>query len=136
MPLFKVPKLFKDPSRPDPVEAFIKAYVAMDVDGMLAPLADDVVFKSKVGSELLAEANNKEEFEAHARADVRAFKQRTQTIKKTFNMGPTTIVTFQRDSVVAKDMPNGWKAGQELQLRGATEFQLRDNTIVRITDQC
>jgi hypothetical protein len=135
MPLFKMPKLRKDPSLPYPVEAYINAYNAMDVEGMLAYLADDVVFKNYAGDKLTAEAGNKDEFEALARVSVGAFKERKQTIKKIFSMGDTTVLTIQYDGVVAADMPNGWKAGQTLDFRGASEFQLRDNKIVRITDQ-
>lgn len=135
MPLIKLPKLRKDRKLPFAVEAYLAAYNAMDVEGMLAYLTDDVVFKNYAGDKLSAEANDKAGFEKLAHTAVKAFKERKQTVKKAFSMGDTTILTIQFDAVVATDMPNGWKAGQKLDSRGASEFQLRDGKIIRITDQ-
>lgn len=135
MPLIKLPKLRKDRKLPYAVEAYIDAYNAMDVEGMLAYVTDDVVFKNYAGDKLTAEASDKAGFEELARLGVSAFKERKLTIKKAFTMGDTTVLTIQYDAVVAHDMPNGWKAGQTLDFRGASEFQLREGKIVRITDQ-
>jgi ketosteroid isomerase-like protein len=135
MPLIKMPKLGKTSKLPYAVEVYINAYNAMDVEGMLACLTDDVVFKNYSGDQLTAEASDKAGFEELARMGVNAFKERKQTIKKAFTMGDTTVLTIQYDAVVAQDLPNGWKAGQKLDFRGASEFRLRDGKIIRITDQ-
>lgn len=135
MPLIKLPKLRKDRKLPYAVETYLAAYNAMDVDGMLAYLSEDVVFKNYAGDKLTAEASDKAGFEKLARTAISAFKERKQTVKKAFTMGDTTVLTIQFDAIVAADMPNGWKAGQKLDLRGACEIQLTDGKITRITDQ-
>ncbi|GAB5509105.1 MAG: hypothetical protein Rhims3KO_05060 [Hyphomicrobiales bacterium] len=135
MPLIKMPKLRKDRKLPFAVEAYLAAYNAMDIEGMLAYVSDDVVFKNYAGDKLTAEANDKASFEKLAEAAISAFKERKQTVKKAFSMGDTTVLTIQFDAIVAADTPNGWKAGQKLDSRGASEFQLRDGKIIRITDQ-
>lgn len=135
MALIKMPKLRKAAKLPFAVEAYINAYNAMDVDSMIAYLADDVVFRNYAGDTITAQANDKAGFEELARVSVSAFKERKLTLKKIFNMGDTTVLTIQFDGIVAVDMPNGWKAGQKLDYRGASEFQLTDGKIIRITDQ-
>lgn len=135
MPLIKMPKLRKDRKLPFAVEAYIAAYNAMDVEGMLAHLVDNVVFKNYAGDKLIAEADDKASFEKLARTAISAFKERRQTVKKAFTMGDTTVLTIQFDAIVAVDLPNGWKADQKLDFRGACEIQLTDGKIIRITDQ-
>ncbi|MEO0382970.1 MAG: hypothetical protein AAF234_05390 [Pseudomonadota bacterium] len=68
-------------------------------------------------------------------AHISASKERKQTVKTAFMFGDTTVLTIQFDAVVAIDLPKGWKAGQTLDFRGASAFQLRDGKIMRITDQ-
>lgn len=120
---------------PHPVEAYITAYNAMDVDGMLAVLAEDVVFKNYSSATLTAEASDKAGFEELARLGVSAFKERRQTVQKAVTSGETTVLTIRYDAIVAMDLPNGWRAGQKLEFDGTSEFQVRGDKIVHITDR-
>ncbi|MGD1887600.1 MAG: nuclear transport factor 2 family protein [Cohaesibacteraceae bacterium] len=120
---------------PHAVEAYIAAYNAMDVDGMVAMLTDDVVFKNYSGSDLTAEANGKAAFEELARIGVGVFRERKQTVVKAVTKEDTTVATIRYKAVVAVDLPNGWKAGEVLDFQGSSEFQLRDGKIAHITDQ-
>ncbi|MEM1284323.1 MAG: nuclear transport factor 2 family protein [Pseudomonadota bacterium] len=120
---------------PHAMEAYIAAYNAMDVDGMIAMLTDDVVFKNYSGSDLTAEADGKAAFEELARIGVSVFRERKQTVVKAITKEDTTVAKIQYKAVVAVDLPNGWKAGEVLDFRGTSEFQLRDGKISHITDQ-
>ena len=45
------------------------------------------------------------------------------------------MVEIDYAATVAADLPNGWKAGQELAFRGASYFELSDGLISRIIDE-
>lgn len=117
------------------VADYINAYNAMNVEGMLACLADDVSFRNYSGEELTAEASGKQSFEELARFGVSAFLRRKQTVTNAITVVDTTLVEIDYFAVVAKDLPNGWKTGQEISFSGASRFQIRDGQIISIVDQ-
>jgi len=51
------------------------------------------------------------------------------------SVGNITLVAISYEAVVASDMPNGWKAGQELLFVGASAFEFQGNKIIKIIDQ-
>lgn len=117
------------------VAAYLEAYNANDIEGMLAELDDEVLFKSYSGGEVSASTHSKAAFSSQAHTSVQAFSKRKQSVVSAFTMGDTVIVTIRFEATVASDMPNGWKAGQELDIRGASEFRLAGDKIISITDQ-
>lgn len=123
------------PDLPPPIETYIRAYNALDVEAMLACLADDVRFENYTGDQLTAQASGKPSFEEMARFGVTAFSSRRQTVTNAITVADTTAVEIDYTAVVAQDLPNGWKAGQQLAFRGASCFRLRDGLIARIVDQ-
>ena len=44
----------------------------------------------------------------------------------------TTDIVYE--GVLAVDLPNGMKAGEELRINGCSEFEFKDGKIYRITD--
>lgn len=120
---------------PPVVAAYVDAYNLMDVDAMLSCLSDDVHFRNFTGPDLTAEAKGIAEFEAMARAGVRAFQQRRQTVRHAVTVAETTVVEIDYAAVVAMDLPNGWKAGQALSFGGASCFRVLDGRIVALDDQ-
>lgn len=120
---------------PSEIRRYIKAYNAMDVAGMLDCLSEDVVFRNYSGDTLTAEAGNKTEFAELAEFGVKAFRSRTQTVTHVISVADTTAVEISYDAVVALDLPNGWKTGQELRISGASLFQVSGGRITAITDQ-
>ena len=120
---------------PKPVEIYIEAYNDKDVDAMLACLADDIVFQNIADGAVTAEATSKRAFEEMARIGAAAFRSRRQAVTASITVADTTLLEIDYEAVVATDLPNGWKAGQELSFAGASLFELRDDKIVRIVDQ-
>jgi hypothetical protein len=133
MPLIKLPKLRKGPKLPPMVVDFLEAYNAKDIDKMLADVTSDLVFRHYCDAGVLFKADDKATFEAALREEVGAFKQRSQVVKTAMTLLGSTVLTTQFHAVVAKDLSNGWKAGQEITLPGAAEFQFRDDQIANIT---
>lgn len=63
-----------------PIGDYMEAYYQNDVDGMLACLTEDVVFKSISNGIVDTEANGKAAFAKLATAGVQAFESRQQTV--------------------------------------------------------
>ncbi|MGQ2902032.1 nuclear transport factor 2 family protein [Neoaquamicrobium sediminum] len=120
---------------PTPIESYIAAYNAIDVDAMLVCLADDVHFQNVAEGAVNAETRDKKEFAALARAGAAAFSARRQTVTQSITVADRTMVKIDYAATVAADLPNGWKAGQELAFRGASYFELSDGLISRIIDE-
>ncbi|MDS9469642.1 nuclear transport factor 2 family protein [Paracoccus sp. MBLB3053] len=122
-------------SLPDVIQAYIIAYNDKDVEGMLACLSDNVSFRNISGGQVTAEASDKQCLAEMARFGVSAFETRLQTITNAITVADTTLVEIAYSAVVAKDLPNGWKAGQELAFSGASSFRIVDGEIVSIVDE-
>ncbi|SRR5690606_22335751 len=120
---------------PKPIESYIAAYNAFDVDAMLACLTGDVHFQNIAEGTVNAETRGKEEFATLARAGAAAFASRRQTVTHAITVAGRTMVEIDYTATVAADLPNGWKAGQELAFRGASYFELSDGLISRIIDE-
>ena len=120
---------------PDIIRDYIEAYNSFDIAGMLACLSNDIEFKNISNGEVNAHINSKAEFETLANMSVSAFESRKQTITRFMTVGEITMVEVDYEAIVATDLPNGWKAGQELSFSGASAFELRGDKIMRIIDQ-
>ncbi len=134
--LLKLKKVvFKMSDLPDVIEAYIAAYNRKDMDGMLACLADTIRFRNISGGEVNAEARDKAGFAEMAAFGASAFKTRNQTVTHAITVADTTLIEIDYTATVATDLPNGWKAGQELAFSGASAFRIEDGKIVSIVDE-
>lgn len=120
---------------PTPIESYIAAYNAIDVDAMLACLADDVHFQNIAEGAVNAETFSKQEFATLAQVGAGAFAARRQTAMHSITVAGRTMIEIDYWATVAVDLPNGWKAGQEQAFRGASYFELSDGLISRIIDE-
>ena len=120
---------------PDVIRNYISAYNNFDIADMLACLSDDIEFKNITNGEVNTHTHSKAEFETLANLGVSAFKSRTQTVTRSMTVSDITLIEIDYEAVVATDLPNGWKAGQELSFSGASAFELRGDKIIRIIDQ-
>jgi hypothetical protein len=116
------------------VSRYISAYNAMDVDGMLACLDQNVRFTNLSEAEVTAETRGIEAFADLARAGAAAFRHRRQTITGSISVRERTMVKIHFEATVAADLPNGWKAGQELAFDGTSYFEHAGGKIGMIMD--
>lgn len=116
------------------VERFIAAYNGFDIDGMLALVHPDIVFKNISGDIVTAEAAGDEAFRELAMQSKAAFASRKQTVTDIRFDAETTVVDIAYEGVLAVDLPNGLKAGDVLRLNGRSEYTFRDGRIYQITD--
>ncbi|MEP1229713.1 MAG: nuclear transport factor 2 family protein [Litorimonas sp.] len=119
---------------PKVIETYIRAYNNFDVTGMLDCLANDVVFQNYTGDDITAQANSKDEFENMAKMGASAFEKRKQTPLHAITVGNTTHIEIEYFATVATDLPNGWKAGQELSFKGTSAYAIEENKIIKLID--
>ena len=114
---------------------FISAYNALNVEEMLHYVTDDVEFQYISNGEITAHTHSKKAFEDLANQGASAFKSRNQTVIKFISVSNMTLMEISYEAIVAADLPNGWKAGQEISYSGSSAYILRNNKIMKIIDQ-
>jgi len=118
------------------IERYIRAYNAFDIDGMLAVMHPDIVFKNTVGGEVNASAYGKEELRKLAGQSGALFVSRRQTVMhfEADENEDQASADVAFTGVPAADLPNGMKKGETLRLNGRSEFRFREGKIGSITD--
>ncbi len=117
------------------VDAYIRAYNAMDIAGMLAPLGPDVSFRNLSKGEVTVEVQGLEAFRALAEEACEVFTSRLMTPLGYHFDDDVTSVLVDFSGVLAVDLPAGPAAGESLKLRGESVFTFRDGEIVAIEDR-
>ena len=117
------------------IRRYIRAYNAFDIDAMLAVLHDDVRFRNISGGRVNAEVTGKQDLERLARQSEGLFRTRSQAIRSIRMHGRKAVLEIDFNAVLAKDLPNGLKAGDSITLKGRTDFIFRDGLIVSIMDE-
>jgi steroid delta-isomerase-like uncharacterized protein len=117
------------------IERFIAAYNDFDIDGMVALLSPDVRFENYSGDDLTAATNGIDEFRRLAEQSKFLFSEREQRISSVRFNEDTAIVTIEYRGRFARDVPDGPRAGQIIELRGTSEYSFRDDRITKITDR-
>ncbi len=114
---------------------FISAYNALNVEEMMHYVTDDVEFQYILNGEITAHTHSKKAFEDLAIQGASVFKRRNQTVIKFISVSNMTLMEISYEAIVAADLPNGWKAGQEISYSGSSAYILRNNKIMKIIDQ-
>ena len=117
------------------VDAYIRAYNAKDVEGMLANLHPDISFRNVSRGEVTLETEGVEQFREAAEQAAEVFTSRNMT-PLGFHFGDdVTSVLVDFSGVLAVDLPDGPAAGETLKLRGESIFTFRHDQIVAIEDR-
>jgi SnoaL-like domain len=119
---------------PPTVSAFILAYNSIDVAGMLRCLAPGIHFMHYEKDALTVETRGIEEFEKLARQSATAFSERSQTVHNCIARGNFVATEVGFRGRAAIDFPNGWRAGDSIELPGASFFTLQSNLIATLVD--
>lgn len=116
------------------VSAFVEAYNRRDVEAMLDYVHDEVVFESHAGGVLVASVQGRTAFADLARHSAALYRARRQDVGP-FIVGLDRValaITFKATPAV--DMPNGWRAGQRIELSGVSFYRLKDGLIIELAD--
>ncbi|AIL44743.1 nuclear transport factor 2 family protein [Elizabethkingia anophelis] len=116
------------------IRSYINAYNQFDIPGMVANLHDNIVFKNIQDGETNLLLQGKKEFRQQAELTKTYFKERQQNITSVKHSEDHTEIEIDYYAVLATDMPNGLKKGNELRLTGKSIFKFSDDRIIELTD--
>lgn len=120
---------------PTEVRAYIDAYNSGDVDRMLDVLAKDIAFQNISGGAVTDGADGRKAFAQMAEAAVALFFEKEQTVTSAITVADTTVVRIDYRAVPAKDLPNGWRRGETVTLKGRSLFKVKDGKIKLLIDE-
>jgi ketosteroid isomerase-like protein len=118
----------------DIIKEYLNDYNRKDVDAMLTHFAEDVIFESVSNTNGVIRTMNKEELRKLAGISVDYFIERRQTVIGSVINDDKVAIEIDYWCKVAKDLPNGKKAGEEMTLRGASFFTIKDGLIKKLVD--
>ncbi|KUY19968.1 hypothetical protein BAZ12_03120 [Elizabethkingia miricola] len=116
------------------IRSYINAYNQFDIPGMVANLHDNIVFKNIQDGETNLLLQGKKEFRQQAELTKTYFKERQQNITSVKHSEDHTEIEIDYYAVLAADMPNGLKKGNQLRLTGKSIFKFSDDRIIELTD--
>ena len=121
-------------SVPTIVARYIDAYNRMNVQAMLDSLSGEVRFINRSNGETTNETHGIEAFRALAEQGVQLFAEREQTILDCIAIDDRAAVRIGYRAKVKTDLPNGWKAGQEVEMTGTSFFMISEGKISEVID--
>lgn len=113
---------------------YVTAYNNFDIDGMVADFDKGIIFENISNDEVTVELCGLQEFRQQAEQAVNLFSARTQKIKTFVHNENWSEIEIDYYAVLAADLPNGLKKGDELNLNGKSVFEFSENKITRLTD--
>lgn len=116
------------------VDRYLDAYNRMDVDAMLENVHPHVEFKNISAGVVNANTGGVAELKTLAQESLSLFSERRQVIESFEVQGSRALAAIAFRAVFARDLPNGLKKGQVLNLSGCSVFEFKDGAIFRITD--
>ncbi|QDL28622.1 nuclear transport factor 2 family protein [Stenotrophomonas maltophilia] len=124
-----------EPHRRQVIEHYLQAYNCFDIDAMLAVLAHNVRFENHSDGQLTMVTEGIDAFGELARQSARLFREREQRLLALVFDGDRATATIGWRGVFAQDVPDGPRAGTELELQGQSEFVFAGGRIERIIDR-
>lgn len=116
------------------IEQYIAAYNQFDIEGMLALLSDTVIFENYSGGELNLSIKGKDQFRDTAEQSAKLFTYRSQKITDRTLGEEQVIVKIDYHAILAVDLSDSHKAGDELRLSGKTIFRFSNGRLSYIAD--
>lgn len=116
------------------IERYLDAYHAFDIDAMVSAVHPDVDFKNISGGEVDATASGADEFRKLAEQSKEMLSSRKQTMVKFLIKDDRAFADVAYEGVLASDLPDEMKTGEDLRLNGRPAFTFCNGKIYRIKD--
>ncbi|MET3503563.1 hypothetical protein ABIC45_005200 [Mucilaginibacter rubeus] len=116
------------------ISNYVKAYNNFDVEDMLKNLAPSVKFQNISNGDVDMELDGIAAFRSQAEQATKLFERREQIIRSFKHTGNKTEIDIDYNAILAADLPNGLKKGDELNLKGHSIFTFDGDKIVGIID--
>ena len=116
------------------IKNYIDAYNNFNIEKMLVDLDENIKFKNISNGITNMALNDLFSFKAQAKQSKNLFTKRTQTIKSWKHDDKITEIEVDYEAVLAIDLPNGLKKGENLDMQGKSIFKFLGNKIIELTD--
>lgn len=116
------------------INDYIEAYNAFDVDRMVGLLHENIEFRNISSGVVDTETKGIEAFRTLAEQAANLFSKRQQSISKITITNDTAEVELDYEGTLAADLPNGWKAGETVNVKGKSIFYMKDGKLIMIED--
>lgn len=116
------------------IERYLRCYNDKSVDAMVNLFTEDTVFESVSNTTGVVRTSGREELHQLPKRSAEWFEQRRQTATGWVIDEAHVALEIDYWCRLAKDLPDGKKAGQEIRLRGASFFTIRHGRISRLAD--
>jgi hypothetical protein len=116
------------------IQNYIDGYNQFDIDKMIADFDDKIIFENIQNGEVNMTLTGFEEFKNQAKEAKKYFSKRFQTVETFRHSDSKTEIDIDYHGVLAMDLPNGMKTGEQLNLTGKSVFEFLDNKIIRLRD--
>jgi hypothetical protein len=116
------------------VEKYIEAYNNFETDEMLSLFASDCTFENYSNNELTVSAEGLTQLRMLMEQGKNIFAARRQTVTKLAFVGETVVAEIDYRGKLKVDLPNGLKAGDELEFQGRSEFEFESASIKSLKD--
>jgi hypothetical protein len=116
------------------IRNYVEGYNQFDMAKMIMDFDEDVIFTNVSGGQVNLSIKGSKAFREQAEEAATCFSKRNQTITSIKNNNDESEVDIEYFAVLAKDLPNGLKKGQELNLTGRSIFKFSGNKITSLTD--
>ncbi|MEC0201887.1 nuclear transport factor 2 family protein [Paenibacillus lautus] len=116
------------------IEKYISAYNSFDIEGMIAPLHEEIEFRNSSSGSVDVETKGIEKFREIAEQSKSLFSYRCQTIVGYSFEDDKAQVEIDYEGILAKDLPNGMKADDRIHMKGRSVFAFRDEKVAVIED--
>jgi ketosteroid isomerase-like protein len=118
----------------DLINHYITCYNSKDISGMLECVTDDVVFENISNTGQSMRFEGRDAMAEIAQLSGNAFSYRRQKILNLIEDGEKACAEVSFEAKAAVDLPTGAKAGDMIQVRGASFFEFRNGLLSRIAD--
>ena len=116
------------------VEHYVNSYNSFDVAGMLKNLDQEIIFENMSNGVVDLRTDGIEDFRIQAEAATQYFKERTQKIVSWTYSDTTVTIMIDYKAILNMDLPNGMKKGDTLEMKGQSQFEFKNDRIVKILD--
>lgn len=121
--------------RSEKIFRYLDAYNKMEVENMIADFSDDIIFQNVMNGEKTMELQGIEEFKKQAIEALSYFSEREQSIETMTHSHSSTEIVINYRTIAAMDFPNGLKKGDEITLKGKSNFEFsEDGKISKLTN--
>lgn len=116
------------------IDIYVNAYNSFDVQGMIRLLHKDILFRNFTNGEVDMETKGIHEFSDLTEKSTKIFSSRRQTIIECSAIDDNIEVIIDYEGILAFDLPNGYKTGDKLELKGKSVFRIENGEISLIED--